>query len=215
MNGKESRSVMIAMAVATIMVLSCFAINGVTGTGHYALAVQSGPHESNVTTQDDACTGSSPTDTDSDAVTAALAPAEPQEYNVSFVEDGLADGTVWSVSLVWSTDNSTTNATTNSTTDTITFQEGNGNYTFSIWNVSGLDPTPSAGDIFVNGSSVTVNATFAGCPSSSGFDWSPVIVIMCWAIIVAMVVVTLAIDRRRAPPSPSSGTNGSPPHDAP
>jgi hypothetical protein len=194
---------MVVMAVASLMVLSGLAFNGLTGTGRLALAVRSGPHESNMTTENDACTGTGATDTDSDAIAAVTALDEQQEYNVSFVEDGLTDGTLWSVSLAWSTDNSTTNMTTNSTTDTITFEEGNGNYSFSVWNVSGLAPSPSEGNIFLNGSSVTVNTTFAGCPSSpSGFDWNLVIVILCWAAIVAVVVVALVIDRKRTPPGP-------------
>jgi hypothetical protein len=213
MNSNETRSVMIAMAASALIVLSGLAFNGVAGIGQFARPVRTGPHESNVTTQDDACAGSGATDTDDagpDIAVSAL--LEQQEYNVSFVEDGLTNGTLWSVSLVWSTDDSTINTTTNSTTDTIAFEEGNGNYTFSVGNASGLAPSPSAGFIFVNGSSVTVNTTFASCPStSSGFDWSPVIVIVCWAAIVAVVVVTLVIDRRRTRPSPLSGNADSVP----
>ncbi len=94
-------------------------------------------------------------------------------YNVTFVENGLPSGTVWSLTI-----NGTT-ITTNSTA--ITFHETNGSYTFTITPINGYSITPNSGTILVNGNSVntqvtftvlTYNVTFTESGLSSGTTWT-------------------------------------------
>ncbi|MGC8565262.1 MAG: YncE family protein [Thermoplasmata archaeon] len=73
-------------------------------------------------------------------------------YNVVFKESGLKTGTSWSVTL-----NGTTET---STTGTITFNEPNGTYVYSIGSVSGYSISPSSGSITVNGTSVLQSIKF-------------------------------------------------------
>ena len=55
-------------------------------------------------------------------------------YAVTFTESGLPSGTNWSVTL--------SGSTLSSTTSTITFQEANGSYTFTVGSVSGYTVSP-------------------------------------------------------------------------
>ncbi len=73
-------------------------------------------------------------------------------YSVTFSETGLANGTVWSVTI--------SNSTESSVHSSITLQEPNGTYTYEI-NASGFTPSPSAGLISVNGAGQTISVAFA------------------------------------------------------
>ncbi|MDA8054129.1 MAG: PEGA domain-containing protein [Thermoplasmatales archaeon] len=75
----------------------------------------------------------------------------PKSYGITFIENGLTNGTSWSVTL---------NGTTESSTGNITFLEPNGTYTFQILPASGLTASPSSGTISVTGKNVSETAHF-------------------------------------------------------
>jgi len=99
-----------------------------------------------------------------------------KKYTVIFAESGLPSGASWSVTL-----NGTTES---STTDTITFNEPNGTYSFSIGSVTGYTVSPSSGSVTVNGANVNqaitftsvttslYNITFTESGLSTGTSWS-------------------------------------------
>ena len=72
-------------------------------------------------------------------------------YTIKFVESGLPSSTTWYVILSGITGSSSSN--------TITFEESNGTYTFSIENENYI-ATPSSGVIAVKGTNVEENITF-------------------------------------------------------
>jgi len=76
----------------------------------------------------------------------------PQKYPITFTENGLSQGTTWSVTL----DNNTLSSSTNS----ITFNEYNGTYLFKIQSTDGLNPYPSSGTITVKGSPINITVNF-------------------------------------------------------
>ena len=73
-------------------------------------------------------------------------------YFVTFSEAGLPAGTLWSVTLGGSTE-SATNAS-------MSFDELNGTYAYTVGAVAGYSSTPSSGNVTVAGSSPTVRVTF-------------------------------------------------------
>jgi hypothetical protein len=94
-------------------------------------------------------------------------------YRVTFIQEGLPSGTLWSVTLNGNNENSTT--------DTITFRVTNGTFLFNISQINGFTASPSSGSITVNGENVTQLITFmpvtykitfseSGLPS--GASWS-------------------------------------------
>ncbi|MGC8673487.1 MAG: hypothetical protein ACP5TO_08350, partial [Thermoplasmata archaeon] len=68
------------------------------------------------------------------------------QYSVNFTESGLPSGTLWSVTLNGSTETSITN--------TITFQEPNGSYSYTIGSINGYTASPSSGTIMLNGTNI-------------------------------------------------------------
>src|SRR5207245_3084559 len=74
-------------------------------------------------------------------------PNVPQEYPVVFNENGLSNGTSWSVSL--------DGKTMSSQHPDIVFSKPNGTYSFSLVPPSGYDATPSSGTISVKGIGTT------------------------------------------------------------
>lgn len=84
-------------------------------------------------------------------------------YAVTFTESGLSSGTSWTVTLA--------GASQSSGGMTITFQEPNGTYAFSVGPVSGYTSNPSAGSLSVSGAPVSQTLTFpaSGSGSVSGF----------------------------------------------
>ena len=102
--------------------------------------------------------------------------SSPSRYSATFKEAGLPFGTSWSVTL--------NGATLSSTTSTITFNEANGTYAYSIADVAGWHQAtlPYAGSVVVNGASVseptlvftgvTYAVTFTETGLLSGTSWS-------------------------------------------
>lgn len=88
----------------------------------------------------------------------------PAKYNVNFIENGLPSGTTWYVSLE--------NTTLSSSSNTITFQESNGTYKFSVQSIGNLSPYPSSGSITVLGHTLNVSITFAP-PKSYVVNFNP------------------------------------------
>jgi len=104
-------------------------------------------------------------------------PVPVKTYTVTFTENGLQSGTMWYVNL-------SNGQSFSSTTNTITFNEPNGTYSYSIATVSGYTASPSSGTITVNGKNVNQAITFASVTTSlytitftesglpSGTSWS-------------------------------------------
>ena len=88
----------------------------------------------------------------------------PLKYNVNFIENGLPSGTTWYVSLG--------NSTLSSSSNTITFQESNGTYRFSIQSIGNLSPYPSSGSLTVQGHPLNVSVTFSP-PKSYVVNFNP------------------------------------------
>lgn len=94
-------------------------------------------------------------------------------YNVTFVETGLPNGTLWSAALFGHGPGHSSWASSN--TSSITFSRPNGTYRFGIapaWNSTGFfTADPSYGNVTVNGTSVTIDVTFTFSNYSAG--WQP------------------------------------------
>jgi hypothetical protein len=88
-----------------------------------------------------------------------------QTYKVIFNEKGLANGTVWSVSV---------NGTVlRSNSSRILFTLYNGTYNYSISDIKGYNVSSKNGTITVNGASVNVNVTFSKIPAVVNNSPSP------------------------------------------
>jgi YVTN family beta-propeller protein len=77
-------------------------------------------------------------------------------YTVTFSETGLPQGSLWSVTL-----NGTLNE---SHLSTVSFDEQGGNYRFSVTGVTNYTDLPSTGDVTVDGQAVWENITFTHVP---------------------------------------------------
>lgn len=75
---------------------------------------------------------------------------------VVFAETGLPLGTLWSVTLGASTQNSTVG--------NITFAEENGTYSFTVGSMSGYSPTPPSGSVRVAGNIIQVSVSYKAIP---------------------------------------------------
>jgi hypothetical protein len=73
------------------------------------------------------------------------------EYSITFTESGLTPGTWWSVTL---------DGFTESSNKSVSFQEPNGTYSYSIASIQGYNETPSSGSLTVNGRDVNQTVTF-------------------------------------------------------
>ena len=116
----------------------------------------------------------------------------PFTYAVTFSESGLSGS--WTVYM---------NGVSQTGTGALTFQAGNGTYTYAIVVPSGQSASPASGTLTVNGSARAVSVKVSPTSSSSGSSvpsWT-------WAVIGVFVVLTLVflattlIGRRRRPPS--------------
>jgi len=75
-----------------------------------------------------------------------------QQYSVTFTETGLPEGTAWNVTL---------NGTTlGSNTSSISFNETNGSYSFSVGAVAGFAASPESGRVLVSGGAVSLAVEF-------------------------------------------------------
>jgi hypothetical protein len=133
-------------------------------------------------------------------------------YAVVFTETGLPMGTNWSVTL--------SGVTHASNTTSISFEETNGSYTYTVPNAAGLTPSPSTGPVQVAGGAVAKTiqfasssggggATFLGLPPAEGYALLAIII-----LIVLIGIAMLALRSRRRPaatPPPASPTAPPPP----
>ena len=122
-------------------------------------------------------------------------------YSVTFTETGLPAGTSWSVTL--------NGSTKSSTTGTITFQEPNGSYAFTVGSVSGYTVGPSPGTIKVNGAAISQAITFTSSTSPGktnqttgilglpGYDGYILVGVIVAAAAAGAVILLL---RKRNPP---------------
>ncbi|MEM4066306.1 MAG: thermopsin family protease [Candidatus Micrarchaeaceae archaeon] len=78
--------------------------------------------------------------------------ATEKQYEILFMESGLATGTSWTVTL-----NGTNESSSSST---MIFNATNGTYAYTIGAVSGYIQTPQTGDVKVSGKNVTVSVLF-------------------------------------------------------
>ena len=78
---------------------------------------------------------------------------------VTFTESGLASGTSWSVTLGSSRQSATGT--------TLTFDEANGTYAYTVGVPANYVATPGSGNVTVSGSGVTVSLTFTAVPPNS------------------------------------------------
>ncbi len=114
------------------------------------------------------------------------------KYNIIFKETGLPSGTTWIVRL--------NGINESSTFSTITFQEANGTYTYTVYNVSGYTVLPS-GNITVNGSNITREIIYSQNPpekappalSSIGIYTIGLITIL----LIAIGAIIIAIKKRK------------------
>ena len=139
-----------------------------------------------------------------------LRPSTIANYAVTFTETGLPAGTSWSVTL--------NGSTKSSTTATITFQEANGSYSFTVGSVSGYTVGPSPGTIKVDGAAVSQPITFTSSSSQgkgnqttgflglSGYDGYILIGVIVVAVATGALVLLL---RKRSPPRGSGSVQDS------
>lgn len=173
------------------------------GTYHYTVGKVTGytssPSPGNVTVN-----GSSKT-----AVITFTKSGTEITYTVIFTENGLPPGTSWVVTL--------NGTTVSSTTTTITFQEANGSYGFTVGSVSGYTVSPSSGSIKVNGAAASQSVAFThtspkpglfGLSGNTGY-----IVIGLVVAIVAAATVAVFLMRRKpgqGDPAKSEETDSKP-----
>ena len=122
-------------------------------------------------------------------------------YSVTFTKTGLPTGTSWSVTL--------NGSTKSSTTGTITFQEPNGSYAFTVGSVSGYTASPSSSSVKVTGAAVSQSISFTSSTSKGktnqttgilglpGYDGYILVGVIVAAAAAGAVILLL---RKRNPP---------------
>lgn len=118
----------------------------------------------------------------------------PVTYTLTFTESGLPTKTNWSVTVGIATHDSNGSAT-------VTFQEPNGSYTYSVGTVGGYTASPASGPVTLTGAGTAVSVTFTSSGGSSSsllglstLDW--VILGIVLAIIVIALILALAMRGR-------------------
>jgi hypothetical protein len=122
-------------------------------------------------------------------------------YNLSFTENGLPGGVVWSVSL---------GNESGSGVGTVSFRGvTNGTYRFTVASSDGFAPSPETGYVIVSGlpglqvvafaASPSSQLTFLGLPAPEGYALLGGITA---ALVVVSAVAVLFARRRKVPPSP-------------
>jgi YVTN family beta-propeller protein len=132
----------------------------------------------------------------------------PTTFLVTFSEDGLPSGTVWSVTF---------NGVPESGTGDLTFPGiGNGTYSFSVITVAGYTATPGSGSVLVSGPAAPLTiafkavgsspptSTFLGLPSAEGYG------VLGGAIIAILVVVAVVVLMGRPRGKPPRAFAGAP-----
>ncbi|MEM3830466.1 MAG: hypothetical protein QXP36_14840, partial [Conexivisphaerales archaeon] len=108
-------------------------------------------------------------------------------YPITMSETGIPTGTSWTVTLSGTAFNGQhVNTTMNSTTNSITFNEPNGTYLFTVHLPSGYTSSSAKGSITVSGTSAT--ATITAQPQTNYLLYV-IVVIIAIAIIAAVIVV--------------------------
>jgi len=111
-------------------------------------------------------------------------------YPITITENGLPNGTSWSATLTGTTFNGQyINVTLSSTTNTITFNEPNGTYSYTIHLPSGYQSNSVKGQVNVSGNSETL--TFSA-QQTMNYLWIVII-----AVVIIIAIVTGAILFRR------------------
>jgi len=143
-----------------------------------------------------------PVTVDGANVTVPITFVPPPTYPVTFTETGLPSGANWSVLLDESLNGSTGTS--------VTFNDSNGTYNFTIGNVSAdrgfYIPTPMTGTVTVNGAGVAVVVVFApatlydltfnetGLPD--GAAWSVEVIFLDWTESLSNTSTTSSIGLR-------------------
>lgn len=89
----------------------------------------------------------------------------PPSYTLIINETGLPTGTPWNVTIG--------GTSKSSTTPSITFNELNGSYAYTVSNVAGYAETPSAGVTNVSGSPIVISVNFTPIPSLQSVSLTP------------------------------------------
>jgi YVTN family beta-propeller protein len=123
------------------------------------------------------------------------------KYSVTFTESGLSPGNEWSVSIAGGPANL-------STAGTLSVNEPNGTYAFTVLPVAGYSASPSSGSVVVKGQAISRALVFSSTPSATFLGLSQVegygVLAGLLAAIVATVVAVTLLRRRRAGRPPSA-----------
>jgi len=121
-------------------------------------------------------------------------------YPITITENGIQNGTSWSATLTGTTFNGQyINVTLSSTTNTITFNEPNGTYSYTIGSVSGYTVSPSSGSLTVNGANVNQAITFTPVTTTTSHSSTNYLIYIIIAVVViaAAIGVAVAMGRRK------------------
>ncbi|MEM3549449.1 MAG: hypothetical protein QXJ23_10650, partial [Thermofilum sp.] len=119
-------------------------------------------------------------------------------YPVTFTESGLPSGSTWSVTLSGTAFNGQyVNSTLESSTGTITFNEPNGSYTYTVHLPSGYTSSNAKGSVSVSGAPVSV--TISAQPPTNYLLY----VIILIVVIIAVVGVVIAMRRGKKKQGPN------------
>lgn len=99
------------------------------------------------------------------ATNVTVSPILPSPYPVTFLEQGLANGTAWTVLL--------NGAPTNTTSSSLSYHLENGSYAFAIPPVGNLSAEPGSGNISVAGDTLIVAVAFSPAAPPSGGPSGP------------------------------------------
>ncbi|MEM4055621.1 MAG: hypothetical protein QW578_01070, partial [Thermoplasmatales archaeon] len=112
-------------------------------------------------------------------------------YPIIISETGIPNGTTWTVTLSGTAFNGDQiNTTLSSTTNSITFNEPNGTYSFTVHLPSGYTSSSAKGSITVSGTSATAKITI----QSQTNYLSYIIVVV---IVVVIIAVVITVTRRK------------------
>lgn len=137
-------------------------------------------------------------------------------FILTFTETGLPSDTSWSVTVA--------GVSNSSSTGTITFDEANGTYQYTVGAVSGYSSSPSGGNATIDGVAKGVSITFTSTTSSSSPSGDTTLIIAAGGIIGAVVIVAvvLLLMRKKKPavgsPPPQQAAQppaGQPPQPSP
>ena len=118
-------------------------------------------------------------------------------YPMTIKENGIPNGTQWSVTLTGTAFNGQyINVTLSSTNNTIIFNEPNGTYSYALHLPSGYTTTNQKGSITVSGQSLalSMNAKHSSRPTSQSSNYSIIIIAV---LLAAAIVALLAVLRKR------------------